>query len=224
MKKIFAFILAAIGLNTLLDNKAGASAPSDNDLLNFEREPITQLNLSSILPKIENQNPFEAASGILNQIGRYEANGNYNIIYGGSTAPLTNMTLDEVREFQEKMIAQQRAAGIPSSNQSSAVGKYQFIRKTFDATRSALGLSGDTKFTPEIQDQFAYYQLEQAGWERFLRGEITVTDMMKRISKIWASFPKDNTGVSYYAGVGNNKALVSPNQVKAELNKAIGVA
>jgi len=219
MKKIFGIILSAIGLNTLFSRDTESSFPPE--LKVGERQPITTINLRSYLPDF--LNPRSAASGILNEIGKHESNGNYDVSFGNGkygSARLTDMTLDEVREYQEVLLTNQRKAGIAVKNTSSAVGKYQFIRKTFDDTRNKLGLSGKTKFTPEIQDQFAYYQLKQSGWEEFIAGNLTIDDMMLKISKIWASFPKDFSGLSYYSNVANNKALVSPQKVALILTQA----
>jgi muramidase (phage lysozyme) len=218
MKKFLGLLLGVFGLSTLLNNKTEASLPAQSKL---KRDPITQINISDLIP--QGLDPRKSVAGILNLIGKAEANGNYNASFGNGvygSANLTNMTLDEVRTYQEKLLKNQRDKGIPRKNTSSAVGKYQFIRKTFDSTRAALRFSGGTKFSPAVQDEFAYYQLKQAGWENFIGGQITLDNMMLKISKIWASFPKNMTGVSYYEGVANNMALVSPNEVTNVLNQA----
>ena len=38
-------------------------------------------------------------------------------------------------------------------------------------------------------------------------------EAMRRLSTVWAAIPKDDSGVSYYAGVGNNKAHLTPEQM-----------
>lgn len=219
MKKFFAIILGAIGLNALFSSKAESSF--NPEINTGKKDEITSITLSDLLPS--NLDPRKAANKILDFIGLYESNGNYNVSFGNGkygSVNLTNMTLDQVREWQEKLIKNQLNQGIQFKNTSSAVGKYQFIRSTFDETRNKLKLSGNTKFSPSIQDEFAYYQLKQAGWADFIGGQITVEEMMLKISKIWASFPKNFTGISYYSKVANNKALVSPEKVATVLQEA----
>ena len=38
-------------------------------------------------------------------------------------------------------------------------------------------------------------------------------EAMLRLSKVWAAIPKDDSGISYYAGVGNNAAHIKPQQM-----------
>jgi muramidase (phage lysozyme) len=104
-------------------------------------------------------------------IGAAESGGNYNITFGdrvdksgkivnskGYITPeqvfgkkLTEMTLSEVKEF-----GRMRSANSPNSG---ATGKYQFMPSTLFGNSKApglvqkLGLSMDTKFTPEVQDK-----------------------------------------------------------------------
>jgi hypothetical protein len=104
-------------------------------------------------------------------IGAAESGGNYDITFGdrvdksgkivnskGYVTPeqafgkkLTEMTLAEVKEF-----GRIRSANSPNSG---ATGKYQFMPSTLFGNSKApglvqkLGLSMDTKFTPEIQDK-----------------------------------------------------------------------
>jgi hypothetical protein len=104
-------------------------------------------------------------------IGAAESGGNYDITFGdrvdksgkivnskGYITPeqtfgkkLTQMTLAEVKEF-----GRMRSANSPNSG---ATGKYQFMPSTLFGNSKApglvqkLGLSMDTKFTPDVQDK-----------------------------------------------------------------------
>jgi hypothetical protein len=104
-------------------------------------------------------------------IGAAESGGNYDITFGdrvdksgkivnskGYVTPeqafgkkLTEMTLSEVKEF-----GRMRSANSPNSG---ATGKYQFMPSTLFGNSKApglvqkLGLSMDTKFTPDVQDK-----------------------------------------------------------------------
>ena len=93
---------------------------------------------------------IEMPINLLNLIGDTEANGNYNAYYGNagnSETDFTAMTVNEVRQWQDQFVKQ----GSPSS----AVGKYQIIRKTMDDLIKRLNLTGDELFTEELQDRMA---------------------------------------------------------------------
>ena len=155
-------------------------------------------------------------SSLLNLIGRVESNGNYNVSWGGKVANFTNMSVNQVLEWQRQFVN----GGSPSS----AVGKYQIIRKTLMGLKSRMGLNGNERFTPQLQDQMALELLKQRGLQSYLSGSLSESAFMLRIAQEWASFPRDASGRSYYAGDGLNKALVSPNTVVATLRQVKGVA
>lgn len=141
-------------------------------------------------------------AGLLNFVGGIEAPKGYNQVYGKNNfLPRDNMTLDEVLNFQRDMVR----GGSPSS----AVGRYQFLRKTLAGLKEELGLTGSEEFTPELQDKLASRLVERRGGKDFLEGRITRDQFLKNLSMEWASLPKDASGRSYYAGDGLNKALTS---------------
>ena len=49
------------------------------------------------------------------------------------------------------------------SGRLHAVGRYQFIGPTFRRVVRAMGISRDTKFTPELQDMMALWLLRNGG-------------------------------------------------------------
>jgi len=135
---------------------------------------------------------------LLDFIGQKESNGNYNILVGGRTEPnLTNMTIAEVIEFQKGM----RSRG----HESTAVGKYQIIRKTLEGLVAAGYARMDEKFSPQTQDKLAVGLLKIRGLNKYLSGKMSPEQFADNLSKEWASLPY-KTGASYYAGVGSNKA------------------
>ena len=135
---------------------------------------------------------------LLDFIGQKESNGNYNILVGGRTEPnLTNMTIAEVIEFQKGM----RSRG----HESTAVGKYQIIRKTLEGLVAAGYARMDEKFSPQTQDKLAVGLLKIRGLNKYLSGKMPPEQFADNLSKEWASLPY-KTGASYYAGVGSNKA------------------
>lgn len=140
---------------------------------------------------------------VLDFIARYESGGNYNIILGGKTAPLTNMTIAKVFELQRDMINR--------GMESSAVGRYQYIGTTLRDQTRQMGIDpAKTKFDEKTQDQYAIYTLRtRADLDGWLAGKTSDEEFLNRMSKIWAAIPNTKTGGSFYAGVGSNKAGMS---------------
>jgi len=138
---------------------------------------------------------------ILNFIARYESNGNYNIMVGGKTAKLTDMTISQVLDMQKDMIKR--------GHESTAVGRYQYIRSTLAGTARQMGLDIDKiKFDERTQDMLAVHTLATScGLDDWLDRKIDDGEFLNKIAKIWASVPTTGGG-SYYAGVGSNKAGV----------------
>lgn len=99
--------------------------------------------------------------------------------YTGGPVNLTDMTLDEVDQLQGQMLAHP-----DNPFNSSAAGRYQIVRKTLRGLRQELGLAGDEKYTPELQDALAMHLANRRGadaaglgeeWQglrRFSRGDI----------------------------------------------------
>lgn len=148
---------------------------------------------------------------LLDFIGNIESRGNYNSLVGGqskSNPALTDMTVADVLDFQLGMIK--------SGHESSAVGKYQIIRKTLEGIVDSGAISLNDKFDPETQDKAAMKLLSNRGRDKFKRGEITAAQYMDNLAQEWASLPMSD-GRSYYAGVGSNRALTT----RVDFSKAI---
>lgn len=138
---------------------------------------------------------------ILNFIAKYESNGNYNIILGGKTAPLTTMTIAQVYNLQDQM----KAAG----RESTAVGRYQFIKGTLAECVNGLNLDiNKTLFDEKTQDALIIYRLRATrGLDNWLNGSMNDEQFLTSLSKEFASMPSPaKGGGSFYAGVGSNKA------------------
>lgn len=152
--------------------------------------------------------------GILDVIGSKEAPLGYNQVYGkNKQIPLGNMTLDEVLSWQKQVVRD----GSPSS----AVGRYQFINKTLSGLKDSTGISGDTLFTPELQDKFAEQLLVGRGYNDFASGKISKEEFANNLAKEWASFPVVSgagKGRSYYDGDGLNTHLISVEDVLSTLD------
>lgn len=144
---------------------------------------------------------FESNS-LLNMIAEGESGGDYNIAWGRrhpTTAdghPLSDMTINEVLAWQKS-----------SKAASDAAGKYQIIEPTLRASMKAMGLTGNEKFDPAMQDRIAMHLLEQRGLSKYLAGNMSKEDFLHRVSQEWAAVPDPKKGGrSHYAGDGLNAA------------------
>lgn len=164
------------------------------------------------------------AALLLDFIGGIEAPRGYNVIYGNNQdkllKPITHMTIGELVDAQ---------VHFTNRFQSSASGRYQFMRATLQELSRELGLRGTQVFDANLQDRLAFHLLKRRGYEEYVAGKITRTEFGKRLAQEWASFPvlaatkgahrNVRRGESYYAGDALNKSLVSPAKVEAVLNK-----
>lgn len=125
----------------------------------------------------------------------------YDTIYMGSPIrpprPITTMTLQEVLNFQDRMVS--------AGSVSSAVGNYQFIRTTLRDTAKLAGIPLDAPFDRYTQDRLARNLLERCGLYRYDIAEETIANCL---AKSWAAIPVasgDKAGRSYYEGIAGNK-------------------
>ena len=156
---------------------------------------------SGKLPPLKMDSATEGKVGeLLNFIARYESGGDYNIMVGGKRGKLTSMTVAEILDMQKDMIAK--------GHESTAVGRYQYIRKTLAGTAAQMGMDvGSTKFDEKTQDALAIQTLRTIGLENWLDGKLDDGAFLNKVARVWASVPTTSGG-SYYAGVGSNKAGV----------------
>jgi muramidase (phage lysozyme) len=179
-----------------------------------------------------NPNAMRAAELLLDFIGKTETGREgieaYNTVYGHKEGKLgkalTDFTIDE-------LLAAQRTWG--KNWGSSAAGKFQIIRKTLAGLVAQTGLAGTAKFSKNTQDMLGYQLLKGRGFEQFAAGTLPLKDFALNLSKEWASFPVLATtqgasrqvtrGMSFYAGDGLNKALVSPGDVESLLSEALNL-
>ena len=147
--------------------------------------------------------------------------GNYNSVNLGQrhgsradTRNLSEMTVSQIAQAQQR-------------GEFNAVGKYQMIKGTFADGVKALGLNGNEKFTPALQERFfSDYLLKKAGGGallNYVQGKAgNLENALLAAAKEWASFPvpKDmyvndshgarnlKAGQSYYHGVQGNRAHI----------------
>lgn len=114
--------------------------------------------------------------------------------------------------------------GEVSRKATGAVGAYQFLPHStlLNAMRGA-NLKETDLFSPENQDKMAIYLIEKT---RGVTKELIKNnpdEAMLRLSKEWAGLPMAN-GRSYYAGVGNNAATVTPEEVRKVFKQLDGAS
>lgn len=140
---------------------------------------------------------------IRDMIGRAESRGDYNVLVGGKKQDLTNMTLSQVYDLQKTMM--QRGSGF----ESSAVGKYQFTYGTLRSMANKLGMDpATTKFDQATQDRLADELIIQQGYNKYAAGAMSKEKFLRSLSTQWAGLPMDQSGRSFHAGVGTNKATM----------------
>ena len=166
----------------------------------------------------------DPVSALLQFIGTFEANDNYNAYYGAPSntgAPaLVEKTLAEVRTFQDHYIAH--------GSKSSAAGRYQIIRKTLDSLIATTSAMRADLFDAAMQDRLALKLIEGRGYQRYLAGNISTEAFAKNMAKEWAALPvlasttghtgkTISVGFSYYHGDGLNKARAPVNEFRQRL-------
>lgn len=99
---------------------------------------------------------------------------------------VSSMTIGEIRELQ-------KITDPNNPNRLFAVGKYQTIPDTLATAVEGLGLSDDTVFTPEVQEQIGLYLVSEKRPQvgRFIRGEegVSEDDAMLALAREFASIP-----------------------------------
>jgi hypothetical protein len=123
---------------------------------------------------------------------------NYNTAFGNRKFPITNMSVNEVLELQQSLPKGERA-----------VGAGQFIPSTLKSLVKDLGLTGNEKMTPELQNRMVEQLMERRGYSAWKAGKLSDEQFADRLSKEWAALPNPKTGKSYYAGDGVNANTVS---------------
>ena len=167
--------------------------------------------------KVTTQSGEYAALG--NMISKGE--GGYNSVnrglvkgknLGSFETDLSKMTINQILE-RNKLKAGDK-------NRMNAVGKYQIIASTMRQAKKAMGLTGNEKFTKEMQERIfrEFLVPKRKGLADYLNGgKTSLAQAQYEASKEWASIPvpagyKTKTGkisngdVTYYDSNGGNKA------------------
>ncbi|HDR9199279.1 TPA: mannosyl-glycoprotein endo-beta-N-acetylglucosamidase [Burkholderia vietnamiensis] len=141
--------------------------------------------------------------------------GDYNSVnrgarggYRAGTENLEGMTLAQV-------MAAQRAG------QFNAAGRYQIIGSTLAEAARSLKLNGDEVFDRKLQDRiFEQYLVrnKRRAIADYVEGRSDdLRGALRAASREWASVADPDTGRSYYAGKGNNRASITAAEMEAAL-------
>lgn len=125
--------------------------------------------------------------------------------------PITQMTINEVLEYQ-------RALQLEGSH-SSAVGRYQFIRKTLAYMVDKYEIDGDQLFGKVMQDSLARRMMVKCD---FYEADASESRVGNCLARAWASLPMmsgEKAGQSYYGEVGTNKAHATRSEVLVALRQ-----
>ncbi len=172
-------------------------------------EPADARSGGDLAPRVVNDRP------ILDLLGDIEGPDGYGDITGHANIapdrPITEMTIEEVLQYQKQVIQ--------SGAASSAMGRYQFIRKTLAAMVERHGLDGDQPFDARTQDFLARRMLAGCG---FYSPEVSETAIGNCLARTWAALPMisgKKAGRSYYHGQAGNAAKTTSGEVLKVLER-----
>ena len=154
-----------------------------------------------------------SSGALLDLIAAPESRGNYNAWYGNAgqdRVDLAHLTVDEIRDLQADLVR---------SNGGSAIGRYQLLDDTLDGLIDRMGLTGNERFTPELQDRMALLLARDAGMDGWAGGRISDERFARNLSGIWAGLPRDASNQSYYEGVQGNRATLDWHRVVGTLRE-----
>lgn len=110
-----------------------------------------------------------------------ESGGDYNALFGYSNRPsgqfegvnLTNMTVNEALQFASLSGPYAQWVKGQVGRVATPMGAYQVVGTTLSSAKEGLGLTGNERMTPELQDQIGQwiYQAQGPGaWEAWGKG------------------------------------------------------
>ena len=154
--------------------------------------------------------PASSAPDLKTAIRRAESGNDYGATFRAyldgfsrRNEDITNMSINQVVQYQKDYIAHQRKLGIPETKRSAAVGAYQMLYPEVAASKTGVPLTA--KFNKENQDRMADYYLNMAGYQQFINGRITAEQFNNRLAGQFASL-KTTSGRGVYDSDGINRA------------------
>jgi len=158
----------------------------------------------------QSTSPTSSAPDLKTAIRRAESGNDYGATFRAyldgfsrRNEDITNMSINQVVQYQKDYIAHQRRLGIPETQRSAAVGAYQMLYPEVAASKTGVPLTA--KFNKENQDRMADYYLNMAGYQQFINGRITAEQFNDRLAGQFASL-KTTSGSGVYDTDGINRA------------------
>lgn len=129
---------------------------------------------------------------------------------------ILSMSIEQIFQFQLHRTTSRRNGGL--GLESSACGRYQFIRRTLQEVVRTVGVPTSTRYNAACQDFLILKRLEfTRQLNQWKSGAITDQAFCLNLAKEFASIPVPFTtrganrtvqaGQSFYAGVGSNRAV-----------------
>ncbi len=146
----------------------------------------------------------------------------YNTVIGHMNGlpgvELSNLTIRQIYGLMDDLLNGKYGQRMPST----AMGKYQIIRKTMKNLVEILRLNIDRdKFTHELQDRMGLELLKIRGYQQWYLNKLSNIDFAHKLSCEWASLPDPmNGGRSHYDNIAGNHAGMSLSHVYAGLDRA----
>ena len=121
--------------------------------------------------------------------------------------PPTLMTLSDIFEWIRA-----------TPGQPHAIGRYQIIPSTLAELTGRLEMPLGTRFSPDVQDEFAAELFRTAGLSEWLSGMVTDEAFMDNLARIWAGLPLES-GLSAYDGKSGNRATITREEFRQALSQ-----
>jgi len=180
---------------------------------------------TNVTKQVKSTPAVKYKDNLADTIGKGE--GDWYSFNKGEGGDSPNEKLNENITIQDIRTRQALPKGDP--NRLFAVGKYQIIPSTLEDALVKLRLDPNTKFTPEVQEYiFREYlmKIKNPSVYKYITGASdNLEGALLRLAQEFASIgiPRDiagkKKGQSYHAGVGNNKASISPDTVAKQLGQ-----
>ncbi|SFK25691.1 Peptidoglycan-binding (PGRP) domain of peptidoglycan hydrolases-containing protein [Mesorhizobium albiziae] len=145
------------------EEESGSIAPETDPLSVFDvNDDLWETDSMVDMSQVARFRPFldfiAGHEGTAHRPGRgYDTSLGYGRFSGGEKT-LTLMSLDQIDALQTAMLDH------PANNfNSSALGRYQIVRKTLRGLRKELGLSGSELYSAQLQDRLAVALIKRRG-------------------------------------------------------------
>lgn len=130
------------------------------------------------------------AKGFLGLIDQTEGGGDYDTLFGFSNregkfagTKVSQMTIDELADFSNPRGAYGQWVKSKVGRVATPMGRYQFVGSTMKEVAKKMGLSGDTVFSPEVQDAMFNFYLNEK-----INSSDTIEGKVKAVRTAWEGF------------------------------------